>query len=393
MAIARTTRPVSGRLLTFDTLPFYIGGFLGPFGTMVVLPIYPELRETFDATTAQVNWGFSGYMLPMALFLLVSGTIGERLGRRRVIRVTYLVYAVSALLVALAPTLGWFISGRVAQGVTNAFTTPLLLAGLTDLTPGDRLGRAMGIYASFQALGGALAPFVGGLIAQVDWRLAFLLIALVAVTLSFRPPPGEPRPTLEAPPIRPLLKPRMVALWIIAFTAAAGPVGVALLVGLTVRDDLGGSAAAGGLTLLLGGIAATIAGPRLGALIDRWGIRTTSLLGTLAAVVSVAALGLVQNVGQMMVSWSVAAAIVALVAVCFANLAALAVPDNRGGALSSVLAFRFLGHAVGPLIWVPVFERESAAAAYAGAASLGLVSLVGFALVTARRNRPAAAAV
>ncbi|MFV0257812.1 MAG: hypothetical protein ACK5PP_05115, partial [Acidimicrobiales bacterium] len=66
MATASSTRPDSGRLLTFDTLPFYIGGFLGPFGTMVVLPIYPELRETFDATTAQVNWGFSGYMLMMA---------------------------------------------------------------------------------------------------------------------------------------------------------------------------------------------------------------------------------------------------------------------------------------------------------------------------------------
>ncbi|MFV0258724.1 MAG: MFS transporter, partial [Acidimicrobiales bacterium] len=213
-----------------------------------------------------------------------------------------------------------------------------------------------------------------------------VVIAVVAVTLSFRPPPGDPRPTVEAPPIRPLLRPRMVALWIVAFTAAAGPVGVALLVGLTVRDDLGGSAAVGGLTLLLGGLAATAAGPRLGALIDRWGIRTTSLVGTVAAVVSVAALGLVQNVGQMMVSWSLAAAIVALVAVCFANLAALAVPDNRGGALSSVLAFRFLGHAVGPLIWVPVFESESAAVAFAGAASLGLVSLVGFALVTGRRS-------
>ena len=38
-----------------------------------------------------------------------------------------------------------------------------------------------------------------------------------------------------------------------------------------------------------------------------------------------------------------------------ANLAAIAVPDNRGGALSSVLCFRFVGHGLGPLLWVPMF--------------------------------------
>jgi hypothetical protein len=58
----------------------------------------------------------------------------------------------------------------------------------------------------------------------------------------------------------------------------------------------------------------------------------------------------------------------------------VAVPDNRGGALSSVLAFRFMGHALGPLLWVPVFA-VSPTWAFAGAAGLGLVTLA--ALVSA----------
>ena len=163
------------RVLTRATLPYYLGGFLGPFGTMVVIPIYPELRETFDATTEQVNWSFSGYLLPMAALLLVSGTIGERFGRRRVTRITFVAYAAAALLSVFATTLGLFIASRVLQGVCNAFITPLLVAGLTEVIPEARLGRAIGVYSSFQAAGTALAPLAGGLAAAIDcascsWR-------------------------------------------------------------------------------------------------------------------------------------------------------------------------------------------------------------------------------
>ncbi|MGI9645348.1 MAG: hypothetical protein ACR2O6_08580, partial [Ilumatobacteraceae bacterium] len=67
--VTSSTAP-AGRVLTAETLPYYLGGFLGPFGTIVVISIYPELRESFDATSEQVNWALSGYLLPMALLLL-----------------------------------------------------------------------------------------------------------------------------------------------------------------------------------------------------------------------------------------------------------------------------------------------------------------------------------
>ena len=75
------------------TLPFYIGGFLGPFGGGVVAVLVPQLREAFDATTAGVALSIPAYLVPFALLQLVSGTLGERLGRRRVVRTGYIVYA------------------------------------------------------------------------------------------------------------------------------------------------------------------------------------------------------------------------------------------------------------------------------------------------------------
>ena len=111
-------------------LPLYIGGMMGPFGTIVILPMFPELRESFNASSATVSWGFTIYLLPFAAVLLVSGTLGERWGRRRTVRGTYVLFAAASVVCALAPNLWVFLAARAVMGVANAFITPLLVAGL-----------------------------------------------------------------------------------------------------------------------------------------------------------------------------------------------------------------------------------------------------------------------
>jgi len=166
------------------TLPFYIGGFLGPFGGGVVAVLVPQLREAFDATTAGVALSIPAYLVPFAAFQLISGTLGERLGRRRVVRTGYIVYALLSVLAAFVPTLGAFLVVRALQGCANAFLTPLLLAGLADEVPPRQIGRAVGTFAAVQTSAVALAPLGGGLLGAVDWRLAFVSQAVVAGGLA-----------------------------------------------------------------------------------------------------------------------------------------------------------------------------------------------------------------
>ncbi len=139
---------------------------------------------------------------------------------------------------ALAPNLGVFLVGRALQGVANAFITPLLLAGLAETVPAERFGRLVGIYGSFQAFGGAAAPIAGGIAADTDWRVAFVVTAALSAALAITPPEGGPRRDVEAPPIRPLLTRPMNELGIAAFFGAAGPMGIAVLVGVLARDEL-----------------------------------------------------------------------------------------------------------------------------------------------------------
>jgi MFS family permease len=378
-ATQSTARP--GRLLTAATLPFFLGGFLGPVGTLSVISIYPELRDTFDASTAAVNWSLSAYLLPMAALMLVSGTIGERYGRRRVTRITFVLYAVASLACVLAPNLGLFIAARAMQGVCNAFITPLLIAGLAEVIEPERLGRGVGIYSGFQAVGGASAPFISGVAAVVDWRLTYVVIGVVALGLATRPPPGEPRPAASAPPIRPLMTIKMSSLWLAALSAAAGPVGVGVLVGVYLRDGLDASSSTAGVILLAAGASTMLLSPTWGKLIDVWGTRRAAIVSASVVTVCTIPLGFIDDLWMLAAAWIVVAGLVGFVPINLQHLAAIAVPDNRGGALSSVLSFRFFGHAIGPLLFVPLLADQPEVG-FAAAGALGAITVVGFAIAT-----------
>jgi len=271
------------------------------------------------------------------------------------------------------------------MGAGNAFITPLLIAGLSEVVDERRLGRAVGVYAGFQAAGAAVAPFASGLMAVVDWRWTFVLVAVVSAALSTRPAPGEPRPATDAPPVRPLFRGPMVRLWIGGFVAAAGPMGLAVLVGVRLRDELAVSSSTAGVVLLVSGLITMVTSPRWGSAIDRLGGGRASLLAVGSTVGLGATLGLFDDTVVFTAVWLVVSTVFGFIALNLQRLAAIAVPENRGGALSSVLAFRFFGHAAGPLVFVAMLEW-SAPIAFAAASALGLVTLAVY--VAAERPGP-----
>ena len=168
----------------------YLGGFLGPFGGGVIVVLIPELQRTFDASPGAVTAGLTAYLLPFAALQLVSGTIGERLGRRRTIRWAFLAYAVTSFGVALTPSIVPFLVLRACQGAANAFTSPLLLAALAESATEERLGRSMGTFAAVQTAGMVIAPLCGGLLGAIEPRLAFAVPGVVALLLVAAPLPA-----------------------------------------------------------------------------------------------------------------------------------------------------------------------------------------------------------
>lgn len=369
-------------------MPLLLGGFMGPFGTFLVLPMIPELREEFGATTEQISLSFSVYLFVMAAVMLVSGTIGERYGRRRVVRLTFITFGIASLLCALAPSLTWFLAARGMQGAANAFITPLLLAGIAEVLAADRVSRAVGVYSSFQASGSALSPFLGGFIAEFDWRLAFVACAIVSFVLSLFPPLGEPRPGVDAPPMRALISKRMLLLSLAAFTAAVGPIGSAVLVGIKARDEIGLGPTEAGFLMFGAGLAAMLAGPLWGSIIERVGIRRSSLGSVAVVMVFVMLTGTASSGLSLAILWFIVGGVSNLIVVILQLSAAVSEPENRGGAVSFMLAFRFLGHAVGPLLFVPVLS-SSVELAFVLSSSVGVLTAMALVLFASQPSRAA----
>jgi len=362
----------------------YLGGAMGPLGTFVMLPMIPELRTTYSVTTGEIGWSLWCYLLPFAGLLLVSGTIADRWGRSRILRPAIALYAVATAGCAIAPSYLWFLVARVAQGSMNAFITPLLLAALTEAVTASGVGRIVGRYAAGQALGQLTAPILGGLSADVNWRLAFLATAVIgAVIAVLMPKPADvgdgaagSTQTLGAPPrLRTLLRRPVMLLAATALLSALGPIGSRVLVGLSSRDVIGLTGFKTGVLLFAGGAAGMAAAPLWGIVLDHWGGRRAATVAIAVCSGLVALLPVARSAWALAAIWLVAGAATQTVVVSFQSLASVAAPDNRAGALSFTLSHRFTGHAIGSVVWLPLFTI-SPTAPYLASAVIGVAALV-----------------
>jgi ACDE family multidrug resistance protein len=163
------------------TFPLYVGGFLGPFGGAMLIALIPSVAGGLDTSISLVAAAITAYMVPFAALQLVSGTVAERLGARRVVRTGYVVFGAAALACALAQEIWSFIAARAVMGAANVFLSPILLAALSEVVAPEVLGRSVGTFAAAQAAGITLAPALGGALGELSWRLAFLLVPALLV--------------------------------------------------------------------------------------------------------------------------------------------------------------------------------------------------------------------
>jgi predicted MFS family arabinose efflux permease len=163
----------------------YTGAFIGPLASNAVLALVPELKASFNAGAPEVLLSITFFMLPFAIFSLFTGAISDVLGRSKVLRLGFLIYAIGCIVTALSPELLTFYLSRAIQGIGFACLQPVLVALLGDIVPGDRKGVAMGLFTGATTAGISLGPLVAGMFSIVDWRLTFWFIAILSFILAF----------------------------------------------------------------------------------------------------------------------------------------------------------------------------------------------------------------
>jgi len=149
----------------------------------------PAIQADLGASGAQLLWVVNAYSLMLASLILVGGSLGDHLGRKRVFMIGISLFAAASLVCGLAPSAGALIAARAVQGVGGALMVPGSLAIISAyFGPGTR-GRAIGTWSMFSTLTTILGPLVGGELASRGlWRAVFFInlpLAVIALAVLY----------------------------------------------------------------------------------------------------------------------------------------------------------------------------------------------------------------
>jgi EmrB/QacA subfamily drug resistance transporter len=153
-------------------------------GTVVNVAL-PAVRSDLDTGLAEQQWIVEAYLLTLGSLILVGGSLGDILGRRRVFVWGLAGFGVTSALCAVAPEAVLLIVARALQGVAGALLVPSSLALITATFPGDERGAAIGSWTAWTGMAFVIGPLGGGaLIELVSWRWIFAInVPLVLATL------------------------------------------------------------------------------------------------------------------------------------------------------------------------------------------------------------------
>jgi EmrB/QacA subfamily drug resistance transporter len=181
---------MTDRQLRLTLAASIFGSSLAFIDGSVVNVALPALGNGLRADPSNLSWAINAYLLPLGALILLGGSLGDHIGRRRLFLIGLLLFACASILCALAPTFAWLLVGRSAQGMGAALLMPNSLAILGGAFSGEERGRAIGTWAAVGAVAGAVGPIVGGwLIDAIGWRVIFLInipVALAAGYLAWR---------------------------------------------------------------------------------------------------------------------------------------------------------------------------------------------------------------
>jgi EmrB/QacA subfamily drug resistance transporter len=170
-----------------------LGSSMAMLDSTVVNVALPTIGKSLGASLGGLQWTVTAYTLTLAGLILLGGSLGDRLGRRKVFLIGVVWFALASALCGLAPNIGVLIAARVLQGIGGALLTPGSLAIIqASYVPEDR-PRAVGAWSGLGGVAGAAGPLLGGWLVQAaGWRWVFLLnlplaVAVIAVTMRHVP--------------------------------------------------------------------------------------------------------------------------------------------------------------------------------------------------------------
>jgi EmrB/QacA subfamily drug resistance transporter len=201
--------------------------FIVGIDATIVNVALPSIQRDLHASVSGLQWTVDAYTIVVASFLMLSGSTGDRIGRRRTFQTGLALFTMGSLLCSLAPGLGWLIAFRMLQALGGSMLNPVAMSIVTNtFTDAAERARAIGIWGAVFGISMALGPIAGGaLVSSVGWRGIFWVnipvgVAAIVLTALFVPESRAPR-ARRADPLGQLLVIELLAA--LSYAIIEGP--------------------------------------------------------------------------------------------------------------------------------------------------------------------------
>jgi DHA2 family multidrug resistance protein len=172
--------PTGERLIV--TIGVMMAVLLQVLDTTIANVALPHMQASLSATQDTINWVLTSYIVASAIALPISGWLADKVGRKRLLLISVVMFTVASVLCATATSLPEMVLFRAFQGVGGAFIVPLAQATLFDINPREKHGQAMALFGGGVMIGPILGPVLGGwLTDNYNWRWVFLVNLPVGV--------------------------------------------------------------------------------------------------------------------------------------------------------------------------------------------------------------------
>ena len=166
--------PTGQRLIV--TVGIMAAVLLQVLDTTIANVALPHMQASLNATQDTINWVLTSYIVASAIALPISGWLADRVGRKRLLLISVVMFTAASVACATATSLGEMVLFRALQGVGGAFIVPLAQATLFDINPREKHGQAMALFGGGVMIGPILGPVIGGwLTDNYNWRWVFLV--------------------------------------------------------------------------------------------------------------------------------------------------------------------------------------------------------------------------
>ncbi|MEX2144673.1 MAG: MFS transporter [Anaerolineales bacterium] len=170
-----------------------LGSSMSYIDATVIYIALPVLQSDLNATVVQTQWIVEAYVLFQAALILVGGSLGDRVGRRRVFAIGIVIFAIASAFCGFATSANFLIIARIVQALGGAMLGPASLAIISATFEERERGKAFGLWSGASAITVALGPLLGAILVQyASWRWLFFInvpMAALALFVLFRKVP------------------------------------------------------------------------------------------------------------------------------------------------------------------------------------------------------------